>query len=133
MQVDKYELRETAISYFAELARVIKLEMAPIINVVIDEILKTCKSEEGVKQQVEGKTKDAYALDSDSDEGELVGIDVDVNFIDEKSAAVHALGNISLFCLDLLMPRMEEILAALSDISFYFHENIRYHVCQTYV
>ena len=129
LQVDKYELRETAISYFAELARVIKLEMAPIINVVIDEILKTCKSEEGVKQQVEEKTKDAYALDSDSDEGELVGIDVDVNFIDEKSAAVHALGNISLFCLDLLMPRMEEILAALSDISFYFHENIRYHVC----
>jgi hypothetical protein len=49
LQVDKYELRETAISYFAELAKVVKNEMAPIINTVIDEILKTCKSEEGVK------------------------------------------------------------------------------------
>jgi hypothetical protein len=38
-------------------------------------------------------------LDSDSeDEGELVGVDVDVNFLDEQSAAVHALGNIALFC-----------------------------------
>jgi hypothetical protein len=29
---NKYELRETAISYFAELARILKGEMAPIIN-----------------------------------------------------------------------------------------------------
>jgi len=52
-------------------------------------------------------------------------MDVDVNFIDEKSSAVHALGNI--------LPRMQEILDVLNEISFYFHENIRYHVCQTYL
>lgn len=28
---------------------------------------------------------------------------------------------------------MEEILGVLDDIGFYFHENIRYHVCQTYL
>lgn len=49
LQVERYELRETAISYFAELSRVLKGEMAPIINQIIDEILKTCKSEAGVK------------------------------------------------------------------------------------
>lgn len=31
-QSDKYELRETAISYFAELARILKGDMAPIID-----------------------------------------------------------------------------------------------------
>jgi hypothetical protein len=73
-------------------------------------------------------------LDSDSeDEADLVGMDVDVNFIDEKSAAVHALGNISLFCPSLILPRMQEIMDVLSEISFYFHENIRYHVCLTYL
>jgi hypothetical protein len=29
---DKFELRETAVSYFAELARILKTDMAPIIN-----------------------------------------------------------------------------------------------------
>lgn len=69
-------------------------------------------------------------MDSDSeDEAELVGMDVDVNFIDEKSSAVHALGNIALFCTSLILTRMQEILDILNEISFYFHENIRYHVC----
>jgi hypothetical protein len=33
-------------------------------------------------------------------------MDVDVNFIDEKSASVHALGNLALFCPGLLLPRL---------------------------
>lgn len=56
-------------------------------------------------------------------------MDVDVNFIDEKSAAVHAIGTLCLYCPTLVIPRMEEILDVLSAVSFYFHENIRYHVC----
>ena len=59
-------------------------------------------------------------------------MDVDVNFIDEKAAAVHAVGNIALFCTSLILPRMQEVLDVLSEISFYFHENIRYHVCLSY-
>jgi hypothetical protein len=56
-------------------------------------------------------------------------MDVDVNFIDEKSAAVHALGNICLMCPGLILPRIQEILATLEELHDYFHENIRYHVC----
>ena len=59
-------------------------------------------------------------------------MDVDVNFLDEKSAAVHSLGNLFLFCPTLLLPRLQEVLDVLSNIAFYFHENIRYHVCLTY-
>lgn len=134
LAMDKFELRETAISYFAELVRILKLEMAPIIDKVLDEILKSCKSEAGYVQEHEKKTKEAFSLDSDSeDEGEIVGMNVDVNFIDEKSAAVHALGNISLFCAGLILPRINEIVEVLSDIKDFFHENIRYHVCMTYL
>ena len=108
--------------------------MAPILDQVLTEILNSCKSNAGVKEEIEQKPKEAFSLDSDSeDEADLVGMDVDVNFIDEKSSAVHALGNIALHCCGLLLPRMQEILDVLSEISFYFHENIRYHVCQTYL
>lgn len=60
-------------------------------------------------------------------------MDVDVNFIDEKSSAVHALGNIALFCSGLILPRMQEIMEVLNDVAFYFHSNIRFHVCMTYL
>lgn len=131
---NKFELRETAISYFAELARILKLDMAPIIDQVLTEVLNSCKSNAGVKEELEAKPKEAFSLDSDSeDEADLVGMDVDVNFLDEKSSAVHALGNISLFCCSLVLPRMQEILDVLAEIAFYFHENIRYHVSQTYL
>lgn len=89
----KYELRETAISYFAELSLLLKSELAPIIDVVLTEILKSCQSSAGLVQEVETKNQNEFSLDSDSeDETKLVGMDVDVNFLDEKSAAVHALG-----------------------------------------
>ena len=134
LAMDKFELRETSISYFAELARILKNDMAPVINQVLDEILKSCKSEAGMKTEVEPKPKEAFSLDSDSeDEAELVGMDVDVNFLDEKSAAVHALGNIGLFCSSLILPRLKEIIDVLGELADYFHENIRYHVCMTYL
>lgn len=53
LALDKFELRETAISYFAELARILKADMAPIINKVLDEVLKSIKSTAGVIEQVE--------------------------------------------------------------------------------
>ncbi len=130
---NKFELRETAVSYFAELCKILKDEMQPIIDQVVTQVLASCKSEKGVKQfkDENGKTKQ-FSLDSDSDEDEVVGMDVDVNFIDEKAAAVHALGNLCLFCPSLLLPRLPEVLEVLSNLGFYMHENIRYHVCLTY-
>lgn len=131
---NKFELRETAISYFAELSRIMKDDMAPIIEQVLTEVLSSCKSDKGVVTINDTNTAaKQFSLDSDSeDEDKAIGMDVDVNFIDEKSSAVHALGNLCLFCPGLIINRLPEILEVLSDIAFYFHENIRYHVCLTY-
>lgn len=49
LATDKFELRENSISYFAELAQLLKHEMAPIIDQVLGEILKTCKAEAGLQ------------------------------------------------------------------------------------
>jgi len=105
----QYELRETALSYFSEISKILRNEMAPIFDKVLEQIIATCISEEGIKSQ--GEKKDKFSLDSDSEEEEIVGIDVNTNFIDEKSSAIHCLGNLSMNCMDLMMPHMEKILA----------------------
>lgn len=129
-------MRECGISYFAEISRILKSEMNPIVDIVLREIIKACKSESGLVKKTEpSEKKKEFSLDSDSedddDEG-YVGVDVDVNFIDEKSAAVHALGNICLNCTEKTLEHFNDIIACLDELAFYFHENIRYHVCMTY-
>jgi len=105
--------------------------MAPIMTVVLTEIMKSIKSEEGIRPKIDKKKKD-FSLDSDSDSGdEFVGFDLDNNFIDEKAAAIHALGNICLNCSSLVFPHMASIITDLQEMTFYVHENIRYHVCLT--
>jgi hypothetical protein len=107
--------------------------MQPIFETVINQIIKSIESEDGIIPQTESKKKTGdFSLDSDSDEGEqLVGFDIDTHFIDEKAAAIHALGNIALNCSGLLFPYLEKVVNALMESGFYMHENIRYHVCLT--
>jgi len=71
-------------------------------------------------------------LDSDSEDEELKELDIDVNFIDEKSSAVHCLGNMFMFAPSLLAPQLDEILKHLGEVAFFFHENIRLQAVQTY-
>lgn len=59
-------------------------------------------------------------------------MDIDINFLDEKSSAVHCLGHLCLFAMPCLVDRLPDILKELKEITKYFHENIRYHVCMTY-
>jgi hypothetical protein len=80
------------------------------------------------------KGKD-FSLDSDSDEiqgGDIVGMDIDINFLDEKASAVHALGHLCIFAMPCLMDQLPKILATIKELEKYFHENIRYHICLTY-
>lgn len=54
--------------------------------------------------------KDGFSLDSDSEDGgEIAGIDIDPAFLDEKCAAVHAIGNLGLHCSGLMYPHLERV------------------------
>jgi len=107
--------------------------MAPIFDIVFNRIIKSIEGEEGIKTGTKKKEADDFSLESDSDEGEedVVELNVDTNFIDEKSSAIHALGNIALNCPGLILPHLEKIVNVLLEVGFYMHENIRYHVCLT--
>ena len=91
-QDNKLELRETAFGYFGDIAVIEKQHIdSAVFETVLREILRTCNSESEMKEVKQMKGEKKFSLDSDSDQG-LVGVDVDVYQLDEKSAAISALG-----------------------------------------
>lgn len=118
--------------YFSEICKIRKSEMQPVIGIVLAEVLKSIVAESGVVPQTAPIEKD-FSLDSDSDDGQeqLVGMDIETSFLDEKTAAICTLGVMSLHCSKLLFPHMATIITSLQGVSLYFHENVRYHVCLT--
>ena len=118
---NKYELRETAISYFSDLSVLLKEDFAPVFETVITEIIATCVKEDEMKESYEKKNEGAggqgFSLDSDSaGEGELIGLDIDVATLDEKASAVNALGIIACHSPKLCQTRFKEILDALEKL-----------------
>jgi hypothetical protein len=115
LKVDnKFELRETSISYFSDLTVLLKEEIAPVFNQVMNEVLKTCMKEDNHNETYEKpKEGQGFSLDSDSEEPELMGIDVDVNTLDEKASAINALGIMGCHAPVLCQSRFKEILDAL--------------------
>jgi len=97
---NKYELRETAMTFFYELTDLLEEDIAPHFNEVVTELLKTCNKddefEDTKKDGAQGNGPDPaknFSLDSDSDEeDDQYGLGVDVACLDEKAAAVNALG-----------------------------------------
>ena len=60
-------------------------------------------------------------------------MDVDLNHLDEKAAAVNSLGILCMYCPSLCQSKSKEILDTLENLQFYFHENIKFHVCLAYI
>ena len=95
-ETNKMELRETAMTFFYELSDLLGEDIAPIFNEVMTEILKTCNKEDDFEDvKKEGNGPDGvkgFSLDSDSDDGDALGLEVDTACLDEKAAAVNAVG-----------------------------------------
>ena len=88
----KFELKETAMNYFAEIAKILKSQMAQIVPLIIDPIIEATETKiSAVKVEAE----DEFDLDSDDENEEVM---MDLEGIDEQVAAIHALGNLSLYC-----------------------------------
>lgn len=106
-----FELKETAMNYFGEISKIMKSDMAPIIPTIIEPILTEVGAELALKTAP--KEKKDFSLDSDSEDEEVLGLDVEG--IDEKTAAIHALGNLYLNCSGILAPYLERIVKVLKD------------------
>lgn len=73
-----------------------------------------------------------FDSDSAEDEEDFGGIEVNLAQIDEKAAAVNAMGIICMNSPKLTMTRSKDILEAMENLHHYFHENVKFHVVQAY-
>jgi hypothetical protein len=79
---DKYELKETAFTYFSDLAVLLKEEMAPVFDEVMLAILECMRAEDQHEQVKDESKKDpatGFSLDSDSEDGGFVGLNVNLS------------------------------------------------------
>jgi len=121
---NKFELRETAITYFSDLSVLLGEEMAPVFEQVMGEIIKTCNADDEIKVNedkdgAEGAKSTAasgagFSLDSDSEQEVEIGDDV--NHLDEKASAVNALGIIGQHSPKLCQGKAADILKTLEEL-----------------
>lgn len=72
-------------------------------------MLKSIANEDGIKpgDSKKGAPEGGFDLDSDDNEDEFEDINIDMNFLDEKTGAIHCLGNLALNCPKLMYPHLE--------------------------
>ncbi len=104
--VEDYEIREGGLSFFYNLAAAIGPKFEQFFDQLIEFTLKIANSEDGIKYMKKEEQKEEFSLGSDSDfedEEDLgmenaTAIDVKTTFLNEKAAAIHALGEFALQC-----------------------------------
>ena len=102
--------------------------MAQIVPVIIEPIISSTANK--VVEVDVAKDEDEFDLDSDDDH-DHDHVMMDLEGIDEQVAAIHALGNLCLYCSGLMQPHLQRISEAMLNIGQYVHENVRYHTCLT--
>jgi hypothetical protein len=87
LRIDQSDLREAAFAYFYAVAGILKQQYETYADFVISEALKSCEREEPEDE----------SSDSDSD-SEDEAMQVRTALLDEKTAAIHALGSTTSAC-----------------------------------
>ena len=121
------ELREAAFAYFYLLSRNLQGNFDPYVEKIVAEAIKSCESAEGMEMEGEAESSDE---DEDNDKG--LNLKVRTVFLDEKTAAIHALGQVALACpgrLGQYLPKLLEVMETLWD---YFHSIVREQTVTTY-
>lgn len=94
---------------------------------MIDFTLKLAQSQEGISY--EKHKKEEFSLDTESDDEEELGVHsnvrVKVTQLDEKAAAIHALGQFALAVPLKFGPYYKPCFDILQETIQYFYENIR--------
>eukprot|EP00899_Mesostigma_viride_P014208 jgi/Mesvir1/22789/Mv14177-RA.1 len=142
--LDYTELREYTHSFFANVAECLGAEFAEYLPVAVKHAFASCNINDGEvfsfrNDNAEGDgTGGTHAMggavSSDEDEEGLEGTSLSIRtgVLDEKSAALQALGSYARHCKAAFMPYMEEMLAILKRNVDYFHEDVRQQTMEAY-
>lgn len=128
-----YELREGCFSFFYSLASVLEKDFEPFFDRLINFAFDIAVSQEGINYI---QDKGDFSLDTDSEdedeelEGEDLGenatsVKVKTTFIDEKAAAIHAIGEFALACPTKFASHFKRAYEILEQTYDFFQDNIR--------
>lgn len=87
-----YEIREGCLSFFYNMASAQGERFAPIFTQIIDFTLSLAKSNDGISYEKNAKKEFSLDTESDDSDEETGPMKVKVSQMDEKAAAIHALG-----------------------------------------
>ena len=128
VNIDDSEIREASLSFFYLLASTMGEDFSAILDKITDFTFKIAESEKGVSYVDNG---DEFSLDTDSDDESSMDhknatdMKVHMNFLDEKAAAIHAIGEFAQACPIQFKPHFEKAITLLQVTYNYFYENIR--------
>ena len=124
--LDDFEIREAGLCFFYHIASALRQEFASLIDKVTNFAILIANSESGVSYESSKQGKD-FSLDTDSDEENQTGSAAKVNmsFLDEKAAALHALGEFAQACPNAFAGFIERTIDTLEGTIDYFNDNIR--------
>ena len=126
------EVAEAGFSYFADIAKILKHEFAPLLPTLVPLVIKSCISDDGINIEYKKDEGDIIDLGSDDEEKEMQGMAVNTASLDERCAALFAMGSFALSCPKDFLPHMDNCLKALEVINDFINETVRSQAIQTY-
>ncbi|PRP78553.1 hypothetical protein PROFUN_13610 [Planoprotostelium fungivorum] len=126
---DYEELREYTYSFFCNIAELLLLDFKVYIPEILPFILKSITSEDGI--QFDEEEQEESIISDDEEEGGGGALHVRTAFLQEKSAACHAIG-VFAKCAGgqyILESRyIDHVASAFAGVREYFHEDVKVEV-----
>jgi len=125
LEINNPELREYTFFFFANVAPIMNRELTGYLPTIVPKLWDTCESSEGIIEKEKQQEIQGLDEDSDDEEGSEGDLSVRTSFIDEKTAATRALGEIAKATASDFFPYVEKTTAVLEFLIGYFHVDVR--------
>jgi len=128
-QINDYEIKEAGLTFFYHVADTLQNDFASFLPNLIDFTLNIITSESGLKYEKKQKQNE-FSLDTDSEDEDMnmrtaASMNVKMTYLDEKAAAIHAIGTFAQACPVQFTPHFERTILALESCHKFFYENVR--------
>ena len=132
MTIDHAHLRECSYGYFAQLAELLGADAQPLLPTLLPLLLKAAESDDALEfdESKEGGVELLLADDDASEDGDFPTLSVRTGLIDEKTSAIHCIGQCARHMGAAFAPHIERCLDAILGAHDHFHEEVRGASCR---